>query len=180
MVAARAKSPSAVAALRLIALTGMRREEACGLRWSEIDAGGHCARLEATKTGRSMRPLGTAALAVLHGMGERKSHDWVFPNRNSSRSCDLKKSIAAIFDAAGLRDARSHDLRRTFGSVAADEGYSDATIAELLGHAQRSVTARHYIRRPDAALIAAADRIADTIAASLDRHGGASLACTYL
>ena len=32
---------------------------------------------------------------------------------------------------AGLRDARSHDLRRTFGSIAADEGYSDATIAEL-------------------------------------------------
>jgi integrase len=72
-----------------------------------------------------------------------------------------------LFDAAGLSDARSHDLRRTFGSIAADEGYSDATIAELLGHARRGVTHRHYIRRPDAALIAAADRVSARIVAAL-------------
>jgi integrase len=66
-----------------------------------------------------------------------------------------KKEIAAISDDAGLSDARSHDLRRTFASVAADEGYSDATIAALLGHPQRGVIARHYIRRPDDALVAA-------------------------
>src|SRR5206468_10576999 len=100
------------------------------------------------------------------------SRAWVFPNRNDSGSADLKKSISAIFDAAGLTDARSHDLRRTFGSVAANEGYSDATIAELLGHARRGVTARHYIRRPDAALVAAADKVASTIAAALDRRKG--------
>ena len=64
-------------------------------------------------------------------------------------------------------DVRSHDLRRTFASIAADEGYSDA-IGELLGHARRGVTARHYIRRPDAALVAAADRVSGLIAAALD------------
>lgn len=78
--------------------------------------------------------------------------------------------IAALFDEAGLTDARSHDLRRSFGSLAADEGYSDATIAELLGHARRGVTASHYIRRPDTALVAAADRMAERIAATLDRQ----------
>jgi integrase len=76
--------------------------------------------------------------------------------------------IAAIFDTAGLKDARSHDLRRTFASIAADEGYSDATIGELLGHARRGVTARHYIRRPDAALVAAADKVSARIAVALD------------
>src|SRR5262249_24609907 len=65
-------------------------------------------------------------------------------------SADFKKTIAALFNAAGLHDARSHDLRRTFGSIAADEGYGDSTISELLGHARRGVTARHYIRRTDA------------------------------
>ena len=45
---------------------------------------------------------------------------------------------------------------------------SDATIAELLGHARRGVTQRHYIRRPDAALVAAADRVASRITAALD------------
>jgi integrase len=102
----------------------------------------------------------------------RGQSEWVFPTRDGSGSADLKKSIASIFDAAGLTDARSHDLRRTFATFEAEEGYSDATIAELLGHARRGVTARHYIRRPDAALIAAADRVADRIAGMMD--GGES------
>jgi integrase len=169
MTVAEARFPAAVAALRLIVLTGMRREEACGLRWSEIDTGSHCVRLTRTKTGRSMRPIGAVAVALLRRLDKVKlSETWVFPNRNDSGSADLKKSIAAIFDAAKLSNARSHDMRRTFGSIAADEGYSDATIAELLGHARRGVTARHYIRRPDAALVAAADKISATIAAALD------------
>ena len=43
-------------------------------------------------------------------------------------------------------------MRRTFASVAADMGYGDATIAELLGHARRGVTERHYMRRSDPVL----------------------------
>jgi integrase len=86
----------------------------------------------------------------------------------------LKASVAVVFDGAGLEDARSHDLRRTFGSVAADEGYSDATIAELLGHSRRGVTQRHYIRRPDAALVAAADRVSARVAAALKGSGQAA------
>ena len=92
---------------------------------------------------------------------------WVFPGRGGNRPADLKKSIAAIFDAAGLADARGHDLRRTFATVAAEAGYSDATVGELIGHAKRGVTERHYIRRPDSALIAAATRASQTIANAL-------------
>lgn len=162
----QAASPMPVAALRLIALTGLRRNEACGLKWSETDFAGSCLRLEATKTGRSTRPIGKTARDLLQSL-PRLSDEWVFPNRGDSGHADLKASIAALFDAAGLKDARSHDLRRTFGSIAADEGYGDATIAELLGHSRRGVTQRHYIRRPDAALVAAADRISVRIAEAL-------------
>jgi integrase len=160
----------ATAAVRLIALTGLRREEACGLRWREIDFAANCLRLEATKTGRSMRPIGKAALQLLAALP--RYDEWVFPNRDGSGSADLKKAIATLFDEAGLADARSHALRRTFASFAADEGYGDATIGELLGHARRGVTARHYIRRPDAALIAAADRVSQSVAAIMAGKSG--------
>jgi integrase len=160
--------PAAAAALRLIALTGLRREEACGLRWREIDSSTGCLRLETSKTGRLMRRIGKAALVLT--VLNRSESQFISPNRDGTGSAELKKSIALRFDAAGLMDARSHDLRRTFASVAADEGYSDATIGELLGHARRGVTVRHYIRRPDAALVAAADRVAERIAASLDER----------
>jgi integrase len=168
---AETSSPLATAAVRLIALTGLRRQEACGLRWTEIDDSAQCIRLDASKTGRSIRAIGTKARALLQLLrnSSRLSDVWVFPSSDGTRSADLKKAIALIFNTAGLKDARSHDLRRTFASVAADEGYSDATIGELLGHARRGVTARHYIRRPDAALVAAADRVSERIAAAFDR-----------
>ena len=134
--ASAATLPGPVAALRLIALTGLRREEVCGLRWTEIDSPGSCLRLEHTKTGRSTRPIGSAAKEVLRSI-TKISDKWVFPGRGNTGSADFKKSIATLFNAAGLHDARSHDLRRTFGSIAADEGYGDSTIAELLGHARR-------------------------------------------
>jgi integrase len=156
----------ATAALKLIALTGLRREEACGLRWSEIDTVSCCLRLEATKTGRSTRPIGKAARDILQSL-PRLSDEWVFPNRSGNGRAELKGPIAELFDAAGLKDARSHDLRHTFGSMAAEEGYGDATIAELLGHSRRGVTQRHYIRRPDVALVAAADRVAARICVAL-------------
>ncbi len=61
----QAKAPMAAAAVRRIALTGLRRSEACALRWHEIDELGHCLRLEKTKTGRSIRPVGEAAIKLL-------------------------------------------------------------------------------------------------------------------
>ncbi len=152
-------------------MTGLRREEACGLRWREIDFATSCLRLEATKTGRSLRPIGKAALNLLAALPRNES-EFVFPNTFGTASADLKKRVAGLFDAAGLADARAHDLRRTFASVAADEGYSDATTGELLGHARRGVTSRHYIRRPDAALVAAADIVADRIAKAMDANIG--------
>ena len=119
-------------------------------------------RKPGARPGRSAK----AARDLLQSL-PRLSDEWVFPNRSGTGRAELKASIAELFDAAGLKDARSHDLRRTFGSIAADEGYSDATIAELLGHSRRGVTQRHYIRRPDAALVAAADRASARIAGAM-------------
>lgn len=160
------RSPMAANVLKLIALTAIRRGEAYALRWSEIDLDASCLRLEQTKTGRSTRPIGKAAVEHLRSL-PRLHDEWVFPGRAGNRPADLKKAVAALFDAASLKDARGHDLRRTFASLGAEYGYSEATIGELIGHAKRGVTERHYIRRPDAALIAAADRISEGIAAAL-------------
>jgi integrase len=164
---AEALHPAAAAVVRLIAFTGLRRSEANGLRWEEVDEVSHTLRLEMSKTGRSIRVVGRPALDIIRSR-KGKSKTFLFPDKTGEGSAHLKKNIAAIFDAAGLQDARAHDLRRTFASTAADEGYSDATIGELLGHSRRGVTARHYIRRPDAALVAAADRVSSYIATLLD------------
>lgn len=163
-----AEGPSLAAnALKLIALTALRRGEAYALRWREIDFDGSCLRLESTKTGRSTRPIGKQAINLLKALPQLND-EWVFPNRSGDGPAELKKPIAAIFGAAGLKDARGHDLRRTFASLAAECGYSDATIGELIGHAKRGVTEKHYVRRPDAALVEAATRVSERIASAMD------------
>jgi integrase len=51
-----------------------------------------------------------------------------------------------------------HVLRHSFASLASDLGYSEPTIASLIGHAGRSVTSR-YVHSADAVLLAAADAV---------------------
>lgn len=54
----------AIAIMRLWVLTGCRRDEIAGLKWSEVDFDRACLRLDNTKTGRSIRPLAGAAIAL--------------------------------------------------------------------------------------------------------------------
>ena len=70
--------PPAIAAVRFLALTGWRRNEALELRWEEIDLDRRTAKLSDTKTGRSMRPLSHAACDVLRQMVVRSGR-FVFP-----------------------------------------------------------------------------------------------------
>ena len=98
-------SPAAAACARLIALTGLRREEAAGLTWDEVDEAGSCLRLRDTKTGRSTRPLGSAAIKLLAAL-PRKSK-WLFPNKGGTGSADLRNgsppsSTPRAFDARSM------------------------------------------------------------------------------
>ena len=60
-------------------------------------------------------------------------------------------------------DVTPHVLRHSFASLASDLGYSEPTIAALVGHAGRSITSR-YVHSADAVLLAAADAVADRTA----------------
>jgi len=158
--------PPAVAAARFLALTGFRSGEALNLKWSEVDLTARTAVLPGTKTGRSMRPLSNAACDVLRQVPRRG--DLVFPSsRNGGPMPKLGKHWSKIIKLAGLSaDVTPHVLRHSFASTAADAGYSDLTIASLLGHARRTVTSR-YARTADPVLLAAADATANAIRKSM-------------
>jgi integrase len=75
--------------------------------------------------------------------------------------------LARLCAKAGLEGVTLHVLQHSFAATAAGMGYSELTIAGLLGHSVPGVTAR-YAHVPDAALVSAADHIAAIIAAALD------------
>ena len=75
--------------------------------------------------------------------------------------------LARLCALAGLKDVTIHTLRHSFAATAAELGFSELTIAGLLGHTVPGVTAR-YAHVPDSALVAAADRVSARIAAALE------------
>jgi integrase len=157
--------PPAVAMARFLLLSGWRTGEAAALRWSEIDLARRTATLSDTKVGHSIRPLSNAACDVLKAL-PHMAGDRVFPASRGGPATILhfKKIWPRIGKLAGLSgDVTPHILRHSFASVAADLGYSEPTIAALVGHTGRSVTSR-YMHSADAVLLAAADAVADETA----------------
>ena len=155
--------PAAIAAARFLALTGWRSGEALGLRREEIDLARWTATLGDTKTGRSVRPLSHAACDVLRTLSQ--DADLVFPaSRGTGRMSGFPKLWAKIAKLVGLPpDVTPHTLRHSFASLAADLGYSEPTIAALIGHKGHSITSR-YVHSADAVLLAAADVVANRTA----------------
>jgi integrase len=84
---------------------------------------------------------------------------YVFPGRGGEgHRIEIKGSWAAICKAAGITEARMHDLRHTYASVLASAGLSLPVIGALLGHSQPATTAR-YSHLFDDPLRAATERV---------------------
>ena len=166
-------SPAALAAIRFLLLSGLRRMEALALPRTSVDRHYQCIRFEDTKSGPQIRPVGSAALRLLDRLSFREESPWVFPaDDGEGHYVGLPKVLGRVCARAGLAGVTIHVLRHSFAAAAAQLGYSELTIAGLLGHTVSGVTAR-YAHVPDHALVAAADRVSETIREALDdRRGG--------
>ncbi len=157
--------PAALAVARFLALTGWRSGEALTLRWEHVDLDRRTARLPDTKTGLSVRPLSHAACDVLRTLPRGGGQTLVFPaNRGKGTMAGFPAMFARIIKAGELpTDVTPHVLRHSFASLAGDLGYSETTIAALVGHKGQSITSR-YVHAADAVLLAAADVVASRTA----------------
>jgi integrase len=170
------ESPAGLAAIRLMLLTGFRRMEALGLQWAWVQDNGKCVHFPDTKTGPQVRVIGRAAAGLIAGQPREEGALFVFPaETGSGHFIGVVRVLERACRRAGLEDVTAHVLRHSFATMAAELGYSELTIAGLLGHAARGITQR-YIHL-DAALISAADRVSSVIAELLDgaREGLADL-----
>lgn len=158
--------PIALAAVRLMLLTGFRISEAQGLRreWLHADQG--FVRFPDTKSDGQVRAIGPSAVKLVASQPTRKNCAYVFPaDVGDGHYTAVKACLARLCVAAKIVGVTPHTLRHTFGSVAGDLGFSELTIAALLGHAARGVT-QGYIHI-DEALRLAAERVSTEIAGLL-------------
>jgi len=160
---------AAVAAVRLMILTGARRSEILTLKWDYIDWKYRELRLPDSKTGPKTIVLSAAALMVLEDLQKRGVvSEWVIPGRRpNSHLVDIMQPWREIRAAAGIENLRLHDLRHSYASAGARAGLSLPVIGALLGQSQVGTTERysHLARDP---IHAANDMIGARIAAALD------------
>ena len=134
-----------------------------------MDLPGRCLRLPDSKEEKSVRPLAGDAIALLAKLPRKRRY--VLPGTDPDKPfAGLPKAWLRIVKSADLPGLTPHGLRHAFASVAADLGYTEPTIAAMLGHAAHSITGR-YIHHLDAALTAAADNVAGRIAAMMLGRG---------
>ncbi len=160
-------SPSAVAAIRLLTLTGCRKNEILTLRWEDVDLDAGELRLADTKTGPRAVPLSATAAALLAGLPRRPGDPWVIPGRlRGTHLRDVDGAWRTVRARAGLGDVRLHDLRHSYASRALALGESLPMIGRLLGHARMETTARYAHLARDS-VRDAATRVAESIAADV-------------
>lgn len=162
----------AFAGVRLLALSACRLGEVVGLKWSEVDEAGGCFRLADTKEGASVRPMGRRVFELLATRPRVEGNPYVLPAmRGAGHFGGLPHAFRRIARRAGLTDVSAHTLRHSFASVAGDLGYSEPTIAAMLGHKAATVTGR-YVHIVDTVLIAAASRVAARVDATMTGDAG--------
>lgn len=167
MEAERVEMTSAIAATRLLMLTGCRLNEVLSLKWRDVHLGAGELRLPDSKSGKKVVQLGSPAVEVLRGLKRLDSNPWVITGKvDGGRLTDLQPFWQRVRARAGLNGVRIHDLRHTFASVAAGQGMSLPMIGKLLGHSQVQTTAR-YAHLAGGTVKAAANDVSELIAANM-------------
>ncbi len=171
----RKLDPFAVAAIRLLILTGARLREILDSKWSYVDFERGVIFLPESKTGKKTIYLSAAAQSILQGLPRIEGNLHVIAGaKNGSPRADLKKPWAAVAAHAGLSGVRLHDLRHSFASVGAGASFGLPIVGKLLGHTQAATTARYAHLDADP-LRLAVETIGATITAAMDRTKGASI-----
>ena len=151
--------------IRLLLLTGCRRNEILALRWSEV----HPDALADSKTGPRRVPLGARAQAII-ARQPRGESPFVFPSPHHPsrpRTTDLAL-WNTVRREAGIEDVRLHDLRHSVASHAVMQGVPVPVVSRLLGHTNPRMTLR-YAHLSNRDIETAAERIGTALAQLMAR-----------
>ena len=130
------------AAICLYLLTGVRKSELLKARWRDIDWNRAEWTLPETKNGRPhVVPLSRAALDLLERLPRDPANPYIFQGALAGRPLvNINKPWLRIRVAAGIPDVRLHDLRRTVGSMLAQNNHSLHLIGRVLTHQDTAST----------------------------------------
>jgi integrase len=157
-------SRTAATAIRLLILTGCRKNEILSALWEWVDERGYL-RMPDSKTGAKVVPLASAALELLATLPRRSPY--VLPAaKGKGHYVGLQKDWERVRTRAGLPQVRIHDLRHSFASAAVQGGASLFLVGKVLGHKQ-SRTTEIYAHAGDDPRRAVAERTAERLSEAM-------------
>ena len=145
-------------------MTGLRRGEICGLKWSDIDFDANKLRVQRsvsakkggglnigetkTNTGTRIITMPPSVREVLQNRRQTAITEWVFPAfLNPEQPIHPEaayRKLKVILKHAELPLIRFHDLRHTFATHAMKSGVDPKTLSGILGHTNASFTLDTY------------------------------------
>ena len=159
-------------------MTGLRKGELCGLKWSDIDfiLGTMCIRRSVSKTkdgiviGETKTDAGVrkiilppSVIELLQRKKQEATSEWIFPhyaNPNEPMHPEVAyRKLKTILKNAGLPLIRFHDLRHTFATMALENGIDIKTLSSMIGHVSSETTLNIYSHVTDTMRVQASVKI---------------------
>lgn len=133
-------NPYITAALRLLLLSGMRREEVLTLKWAYVDFAAGMIRLPDAKTGARDVILSRQAIALLESLARVHGNEYAFPGlKEGQRLVNISKTWSTIRQTLGFDGVRIHDLRHSAASALARTSPLHV-VRHALGHSEIATT----------------------------------------
>lgn len=152
-------------AIKLLLLTGARKNEILKAQWGHIQCEQRLLTVPEAKSGKPRHiPLSDEALAVIQSIPRVPGCPWLFPGRSAGKPlADIYQFWNTLRRTLGLHDIRIHDLRHTFASMLVNTGHTLYAVQRLLGHSDPRTTMR-YSHLWQTTLLAAAQSVGSRLA----------------
>ncbi len=143
-------------ALITMVLTGLRKNEALRLKWTDIDLKDKSLTVQDTKNHEDHAlPLSDYLFELLEDRKERSESEYVFPGNEPDKPVvELRRQMRKVTDQSGI-EFTLHDLRRTFITIAESLDIPAYALKQLLNHKDSNdvtagyiVTDVHRLRKP--------------------------------
>jgi integrase len=129
----------------LVLLTGLRRQEALGLTWDDVDLAGRTLVVRDPKNRRDHQlPLSDYLFDLLQRRRAQSQSVHVFADQLGRRLSNFRYAQAAVEKASGVSFS-IHDLRRTFATIAESLDIPAYGLKRLLNHADGADVTAGYI-----------------------------------
>lgn len=167
------------AAMLLIVACGLRREEACALRWEDVTFSDGLAfakvdktskddGMDVTKTERSTRTVVCAGYPARR-LEELSGEGWICQSANPKKPGEMVKphwvyaSYKKWCDEKNVRYLPPRNLRTTYATLQQANEVDALVVSRALGHTKLSTDYAHYFMANKPAQVAAARALSDSI-----------------